>query len=241
MNPSFDVAKCGLLCAYRRKRRADWAADRCGPGELPQREEAALREKGTDVDDNQRRRQQGLERPAGWFLSPRFAPPMSRTGLLRAFVATVSRLTRALSVFTGILFFIILLLVGAQIVCRVLGVSVPWTEEVSRLLFVWVIYLGAAVAFHDRAMIAIDTLPELAPRTSRWLPPVVEAIVFAILVFLFAASLPMVSSAWNTSLATVSWLSNGWAYVAFSVAFAIMLVHALAHLAGWLLARGVVR
>lgn len=117
----------------------------------------------------------------------------------------------------------------------------PWTEEVSRLLFVWLVYLGAAVAFHDRAMIAIDTLPTLAPKTFWWIPPLVEIIVFAVVIFLLRASIPMVESAWNTSLATVSWISNGWAYVAFSVAFALMFVHALAHLAGWLVAREAVR
>ncbi len=166
---------------------------------------------------------------------------MSGTGVLSVFVAAVARLNKALGVLTGLLFLVILLLVGAQILCRALGVSVPWTEEVSRLLFVWLIYLGASVAFHDRAMIVIDTVPLMAPRTFWWLLPLAEVVVFSIVVFLFSASLPMVSSAWNTSLSTVSWISNGWAYVAFSVAFALMFVHALAHLAAFLVARKAAR
>lgn len=166
---------------------------------------------------------------------------MNGTSVLSLFVSTVARLNRALGALTGLLFLVILGLVGAQIVCRVIGLSVPWTEEVSRLLFVWLIYLGASVAFHDRAMIVIDTVPLMAPRTFWWLLPLAEVAVFCIVVFLFMASLPMVGSAWNTSLSTVSWISNGWAYVAFSVAFALMFVHALAHLAAFLLARRAAR
>ena len=41
----------------------------------------------------------------------------------------------------------------------------------------------------------------------------------AALVFLFRASVPMIESSWNTSLSTISWISNGWAYVAFAIGF----------------------
>lgn len=127
------------------------------------------------------------------------------------------------------LFVATLVLVNVQIVCRfVLSIGVPWTEEVSRLLFVWLAYLGASIGLREGSMIAIDTLPELlGPRARRWLAPVVRLVSVAVILFLFGASIPLVQSVWSTTLATVDWISNGWAYLAFTVGFGLMLIHAI--------------
>lgn len=131
-----------------------------------------------------------------------------------------------------------LLLVTAQIIFRfVLAISVPWTEDISRLLFVYVVYLGASVAFHERAMIVIDTVPSIWPSTIAPLNVIAMMLTFFITAFMFYASIPMVISSWNTSLPTVGWISNGWAYLAFTISFGLMLLHSGASLVLWLLSR----
>ena len=155
-----------------------------------------------------------------------------------AITAGLGALTDGLSKFTGLLFLAMLLLVTAQIIFRfVLEISVSWTEDVSRLMFVYVVYLGASVAFHERAMIVIDTVPSVWPSTNAALTLVASALTFLITAFLFYASIPMVASSWNTSLPTVAWISNGWAYLAFTISFGLMLVHSGANVALWLLGR----
>src|SRR5215218_9474099 len=128
------------------------------------------------------------------------------------------------------LFAAALLLVNVQIVCRfVLSISVPWTEEVSRLVFVWLAYIGAAIGMREGSLIVIDTLPEvMGPRGRAWLSIPVRVISFGVIAFLFAASIPLVRSVWPTTLATVDWISNGWAYLAFTVSFALMAIYAVA-------------
>jgi len=130
------------------------------------------------------------------------------------------------------LFAAMLVLVNVQIVCRfVLSISVPWTEEVSRLLFIWLAYLGAAVGFREGTLIVIDTVPELlGPRASRVLDPFVRVVSFAVVIFLFAASIPLVRSVWPTTLATVDWVSNGWTYLAFTASFGLMILYSVAPL-----------
>lgn len=125
------------------------------------------------------------------------------------------------------LFVAALLLVNVQIVCRfVLSVGVPWTEEVSRLLFIWLAYVGAAIGLREGTLIVIDTLPQvLGPRAGAWLEAPVRILSAAVILFLFAASIPLVRSVWSTTLATVDWISNGWAYLAFTVSFGLMLIH----------------
>src|SRR5215210_3084685 len=105
------------------------------------------------------------------------------------------------------LFAATLVLVNVQIVCRfVLSISVPWTEEVSRLLFIWLAFLGAAIGVREGTMIVIDTMPVIiGGRWWRFFRPIVGIFSFAVIVFLFAASIPLVQSVWPTTLATVDW------------------------------------
>lgn len=152
--------------------------------------------------------------------------------------AAAESAANALATVLAALFFVILALVNAQIVFRfLLEISVPWTEDISRLLFVYLVYLGASAAFHERAMITIDTIPALAPRTADFFSFVATSLVFLIVSFMFFASIPMVSSSWNTSLPTVEWISNGWAYLAFTISFGLMLIHSLAQLCLWIMSR----
>ena len=53
---------------------------------------------------------------------------------------------------------------------------------------------------------------------------------FAVVIFLFAASIPLVRSVWPTTLATVDWISNGWTYLAFTVSFGLMILYSAAPL-----------
>src|SRR5215208_6171294 len=134
---------------------------------------------------------------------------------------------RSLDQVAAFLFAAALLLVNVQIVCRfVLSISVPWTEEISRLLFVWLAYIGAAIGLREGTMIVIDTLPlALGPRRAAWLQVPVRIVSIGVILFMFAASIPLVRSVWSTTLSTVDWISNGWAYLAFTVGFGLMLVH----------------
>jgi TRAP-type C4-dicarboxylate transport system permease small subunit len=59
-----------------------------------------------------------------------------------------------------------LVAVAVQVASRLAGASLPWTEELSRLLFIWTAFLGMAVGFrrveHPRITLLVDRLPRLA-------------------------------------------------------------------------------
>ena len=136
---------------------------------------------------------------------------------------------RVLDTVVAVLGIAVLLLVNYQIVCRfALSISVPWTEEVSRLLFIWLAFLGAAIGVREGTLIVIDTLPTMiGERVWRYFRPFVTIVSLVVIVFMFAASIPLVRSVWPTTLATVDWISNGWAYLAFTVSFGLMIVYSL--------------
>lgn len=68
----------------------------------------------------------------------------------------------------GSLLFVLLLVGALQVTSRYTGLMfVPWTEEVARLLFVWVVWIGAAAAVFRGSHIRFDFLVERLPGSVR--------------------------------------------------------------------------
>jgi len=72
------------------------------------------------------------------------------------------------------------------VVCRyVFNNSLTWSEELTRYMFIWIVFLGAAIGVRQRAHIAIDLFAgRIGPAGERLLDVVerVATIAFALLV-----------------------------------------------------------
>ena len=104
------------------------------------------------------------------------------------------------------------------------GVFVPWTEEVSRFLFVWLAFLGTAVAFQRNAHVAITILADRAgPRLRLGLAVLVRLLVvgFALIMLVHGLRLCLSTRMVSTVLRVPMWLP----YAAIPVAGALMTVH----------------
>lgn len=56
-------------------------------------------------------------------------------------------------------------LISVQIVMRyALGASLPWSLEVSQILFVWIVFVGAALAVKRRQFATMELLAKHLPR-----------------------------------------------------------------------------
>ncbi len=75
-------------------------------------------------------------------------------------------------------------LIFIQVGSRVVDASVPWTEELSRFLFIWAVWLGLAASFRAGAHPSLDVLPESA---AQWLRLSFRAVQVAATVILFLA------------------------------------------------------
>lgn len=83
---------------------------------------------------------------------------------------------RLLDVGAALLLFAVLTIILAQIVARyVIGISMPWSEELSRLLFVWLIMLAAAHSQHIKVSLVEDWLSGRARRAWQVLLHLIEA------------------------------------------------------------------
>ena len=108
-----------------------------------------------------------------------------------------------------------LVVITAQIVWRyVFNDSLTWTEELARYLFVWITFVGAALAIRDRSHIRVALLVDRLPRKPRhWLD-----VAQLVLVALFLCLLVGLGLKWVRINADAVTPALGWplAYVCYA-------------------------
>lgn len=63
--------------------------------------------------------------------------------------------------------------------------SLTWTEEITRFLFIWAVFLGTAINIRDRWNIGVDVVASLLPKSwARYFELFDEWLVLAFLLFL---------------------------------------------------------
>ncbi|MBM4761088.1 TRAP transporter small permease [Bacillus sp. B15-48] len=78
------------------------------------------------------------------------------------------------------------ILIFLQVVSRyVFGDSITWTEELSRYLFIWLIFLTIGIGFKENKHIGIDIVLDLLPKTLQKLIRQLTYILVLVLSLLF--------------------------------------------------------
>ena len=76
------------------------------------------------------------------------------------------------------------MLIALQVGSRLAGASIAWTEELSRLLFIWTIWLGLGTGFrhgaHPSLSVLTSLLPVRAASALKLLPPLAAMVLFAL-------------------------------------------------------------
>lgn len=125
-------------------------------------------------------------------------------------------------------------LVSANVFARyVLEIGILWTEEVSRLLFVWVVFLGSYVALRRKAHMAIDILVErLAPAARDRLVLASRLVVLLFLIVIAWAGGRLVLATVEFGRVTpILGISAAWAYLSVPTAAVLMAIETVAGIA----------
>ena len=122
---------------------------------------------------------------------------------------------------------VMIAVVSAQVFTRyVLNASIDWADEVSRLAFVWTIFLAIPLGIREGAHVGIDLLVERFPARLRGLLAQVMAGIAALsMAVLFAASISVAAQTWSERLGAINLTSSS-----FFVAVIIGSGHAFLHL-----------
>lgn len=113
-----------------------------------------------------------------------------------------------------------------QVFCRfVLNNPLSWSEELARYAFVWITFLGAAVAYRHGAHIFVETIVVLLPRRLQAvLAWVVDVLMVTALLVLLVQGLAIVEVNSNVE-ATMLEIPMSWVYGSIPVSAAIMLAY----------------
>lgn len=113
-----------------------------------------------------------------------------------------------------------------QVFCRfVLGNPLSWSEELARYAFVWITFLGAAVAYRHGGHIVVETVVVLLPRRLQAaLAWIVDALMVVALVVLLVQGMNIVEVNSNVE-ATMLEIPMSWVYASVPVSAALMLAY----------------
>jgi len=91
------------------------------------------------------------------------------------------RIFRGIEAVLAVLLAVMLLLVLGNVILRYgFGTGINVSEELSRLMFIWVVFIGSVVAARERTHLSVDLLDRLLPQRGRWVMALTgEAIVMA--------------------------------------------------------------
>jgi TRAP-type C4-dicarboxylate transport system permease small subunit len=119
----------------------------------------------------------------------------------------------------------------AQVVSRFLvELSIPWSLDVIRMAFIYLVFSGAAVASRERAHISIDLLNDILPtRLALFFDAIVKILVACILAFLFWFGLILVLGAGAQRMPYLD-VPISYVYFAIPLFTAIMLLYQIGQL-----------
>lgn len=119
----------------------------------------------------------------------------------------LNKLDFVLSSISAALFFIIFVVILTEIFCRgVLGFSLLWTVEFSRILGSWTLLLGASVIFHRNDHLVIDLFTNsLSPNKKRILEIITTITTLILMIILLFNGLKSASSMMNMRFTTLGW------------------------------------
>jgi TRAP-type C4-dicarboxylate transport system permease small subunit len=114
-------------------------------------------------------------------------------------------------------FALFLLAILAQVAYRYLGFNLVFSEELARMMNVYVVFIGLIVVTRSDGHIRIDLLERMLgedSRAARVLGILHLLLMFGFLVMVAIGSWQLTVGGWNSRLATISWISHGHVYLA---------------------------
>ena len=144
-------------------------------------------------------------------------------------------LVRGLRVFSGMLMGGLVLDVLWQVVSRyLLGSPSPWTEELARILLIWVYLMGASVVFLHKGHLGLDYFVKKMPKKKQMN---LEALsytliaLFSMYVLIYGGGELAYSSFSHNEVTPALGISRGWIFLALPVSGAFFLMFCLENLA----------
>lgn len=115
--------------------------------------------------------------------------------------------------------------VFAQVLFRIVHLSIPWSEELSKYLLIWSTFLGAAICIRKGSLVGLEFLKNnMSEEKQKILQTILNLIVCAMLLFLINVGFWAVRRVWF-QITPVLKLSMGLMYAAIPIGSVFMLIN----------------
>jgi TRAP-type C4-dicarboxylate transport system permease small subunit len=136
--------------------------------------------------------------------------------------------------FFAALIFSIVLQVITRLLPRYFGdsavISLPWTEELSRFSFVWLLMLGASVGMYNQEHFALTLLRDAIPRAVQWwMELLVYAFELIFIGFLIKYGYLMAEMVWG-QISPALGLRYAYVYLSVPVGACLMGIHVIGNM-----------
>jgi TRAP-type C4-dicarboxylate transport system permease small subunit len=147
-----------------------------------------------------------------------------------AFIRFVDSINKVIEVIVGILLLMMTLSIFLQVLVRFVftNFSAPWTEELSRYLMIWAIFLGAAIIARRADSLAVEALVTAVPKSAgRVIKVIAHLSAIAFYVYIFFVGLDMAKFGMSETSAAMK-LPMIYIYSAMSVGAVLTIVSSIA-------------
>lgn len=115
--------------------------------------------------------------------------------------------------------------VFAQVLFRIVHLSIPWSEELSKYLLIWSTFLGAAICIRKGSLVGLEFLKNsMSEEKQKILQTILNLIVCAMLLFLINVGFWAVRRVWF-QITPVLKLSMGLMYADIPIGSVFMLIN----------------
>jgi TRAP-type C4-dicarboxylate transport system permease small subunit len=139
---------------------------------------------------------------------------------------------KATEVICGVLLTSMVLIVFANVVARYyLSASLAWSEELARFMLIWLVFLGAVLAYVHNEHLGLDLLVSKLPRRAAQAVTILADLLVLLALFLLAkGGYMMTVDSWDWE-APATYLPFGYIYIVIPVAGAVMFLQTLLKMA----------
>jgi TRAP-type C4-dicarboxylate transport system permease small subunit len=141
----------------------------------------------------------------------------------------LSILDQTLDVFTIIMTIGIVLFVTLGVFFRfVINFPAPWTQEMARYMFIYLTFIGSALAVREKTHITIDILVDVFPKLLKTIILLfVQVGIIFFLIILSIGSWYMVKESGDVSSATLRWVKMSHIYFSVFAGSILMIFYSL--------------
>ncbi len=147
--------------------------------------------------------------------------------VMKAIQRISDRLDKICGTVCMVLLAAMVLVTGAQIICRVFFTALPWSEELTRYMMVWATFIGASCVYKHAGHISVTLVQDMFPKTGQ---RILQTLVHLLCGALFAAAVWFGVKYMGKQAAQLSAalrMPMKWVYLSIPVGCAVMLVHIL--------------